>query len=109
MPISDAGYSTEKDIFYTDRYKTLVRSQKEALLKSAQQIPILNRAELHAYRTDVYRVLRSLNIAPHLYWTTAFINDLTNPDADVSKLQFIYSVPESLLEKMISRSDTQRG
>jgi len=108
MPISDA-YSTEKDVFYTDRYKTLVRSQKETLLKTAQQIPILDRAQLHAYRTDVYRVLRSLKVPPHLYWTTAFINGLENPDADVSGLKFIYSVQENVLEKMISRSNTQRG
>lgn len=109
MPIAEEGYSGDKAIFFTQEYKTLVRSEKEILLRSATTLPIMNRNELYAYRTDVYRLLRSLGVQPHMYWTVAFLNGIENPDQDVSHLTFIYTLDDRILEKALSRSNTVQG
>ena len=109
MPIANAGSSADKALFYTQAYKTLVRSQKEILLRGATVIPIVNRNELYAYRNDIYRLLRSLKIDPHMYWTIAFLNGIENPDQDISHLTSIYNISEQALEKALSRSNTTAG
>lgn len=109
MPISESGYGADKAVFYTQAYKTLVRSQKEILLRGATVIPIINRHELYAYRNDMYRLLRSLNIDPHLYWTVAFLNGIENPDQDITGLTSVYTISEQQLEKALARSNTTPG
>lgn len=106
MPISDSGYGADKAVFYTQAYKTLVRSQKEILLRGATVIPIINRNELYAYRFDIYRLLRSLSIDPHMWWTIAYLNGIENPQQDITKLTAIYNIDQQQIEKALARSDT---
>lgn len=109
MPIGSLNVNATKDIFYTTRYKTMVRSLKEVLLKQSQALPIPNPNDRYAYRYDFYRLLRELGVPSHMRWTVAFLNDITDPFADNSKKIEIHSIEESLVLSAISRSNTRRG
>ncbi|MNG46912.1 hypothetical protein D3C79_47760 [compost metagenome] len=109
MPIGGLNVNATKDIFYTDRYKIMVRSLKEVLLKQAQALPIPNPNDRYAYRYDFYRLLRELGVESHLHWTVAFLNDVTDPFADNSKKIEILNINESVILSAISRSNTRRG
>jgi len=109
MPIPNSESDNGKDIYYTEGFKTLVRSQKEILLRGSQLMPIVDRAMLYAFRTDFYRVLRVMKIPAHLRWATAYINDVLDPNQDVSDMQSFQMINESDLNKAISRSDTVKG
>jgi len=109
MPIPNNESDNGKEFFYTDAFKILVRSEKEILLRTAQLMPIVDRAMLYAFRTDFYRVMRSMNIPAHLRWATAFINDINDPNQDVSDLHSFMAISESDLNKAISRSNTVKG
>ena len=109
MPIPNNSSAADKAVFYTEPFKVLVRSEKEVLLRSAATVPIINRHELHAYRFDIYRLLRSLKIQPHLYWATAYLNGIEDPGQDISGLQSILTVNEEILNKAITRSSTTWG
>lgn len=109
MPIPGTSSSNSKDIFYTEQFKKIVRSEKEILLRQATTIPILKPRELYAYRYDIYRFLRVNNIPEHLRWATAFINGIEDPNQDISGLSMLYVVDESILVKALTRANTKQG
>jgi len=109
MPISIKGAGTDKDVFYTERYKTMVRSERELLLRKTTDFPIVSRSELYAYRHDFYRLLRVLNVLPHLHWTIAYLNGIEDPSMDCSHLSSIRMIDEDVLAQSITRSNTQRA
>lgn len=109
MPIPNSEADNGKDVFYTDAFKTLVRSEKEILLRSSQTMPIVDRAMLNAFRNDFYRVLRVMNVPAHLRWATAYINDIIDPNQDVSGLQSFQMVSETDLNKTIARYNTVKA
>lgn len=108
MPI-ETGYNSLYDFYYTEEFKTLVRSQKEMLVRTAGDKILLDRSIVRIYRFDFYRLLRSQGIPPHLHWVNAYINGIEDPFADISALREIRTVSESELENIIARSNTQRG
>ncbi|ASU03873.1 hypothetical protein JOAD_42 [Erwinia phage vB_EamM_Joad] len=108
MPI-ETGYNELYAFYYTEEFKTLVRSEKELLLKSAGTKSIINRYSVQMYRFDFYRLLRSEGIPPHLYWATAFINGIEDPFMDISGLKEIRTLNESELESVIARKNTVRS
>lgn len=109
MPIPNNVMGSDKDVFYTDRFKTLVRSERELLRKTANSQPILELNKLYAYRNDFYRLLRNYNIQPYLYWATAFINGIEDPSQDITHLTSFLTINEESLASAISRSNTVRG
>lgn len=109
MPIAGTSSSTDKDIFYTERFKKIVRSEKELLLRNALTIPIVHFHNLYAARNDIYRFLRSNKVPEHLLWTTAYLNDIEDPNQDISSMTFYYTVDESVLIKAITRANTKQG
>ena len=109
MAIPNNESDNGKDFYYTDAFKILVRSEKEILLRGSQMIPIVDRAMLYAFRTDFYRVMRVMNIPAHLRWATAYINDISDPNQDVSDMQSFQMINESDLNKAISRSNTVKA
>jgi hypothetical protein len=109
MPIPNNESDNGKDIYYTEAFKTLVRSEKEILLRGSQLMPIVDRAMLYAFRNDFYRVMRVMNIPAHLRWATAFINDISDPNQDVSEMHSFQMINESDLNKAISRSNTVKA
>lgn len=109
MPIGSINNSAANNIFYTPEYKTLVRSLKEILVKEAQSIPVVNANERFAYRYDFYRLLRSLKIPSHMYWTVAFLNGVTDPTKDNSTIIEVLNISEESVLRAISRSNTREG
>lgn len=109
MPIPNNDISSDKDVFFTARFKTLVRSEKEQLRRSANTQAVLEQNALYAYRNDFYRLLRSFGIPSHLWWATAYINGIEDPTQDISGMTFFYTLDETTLAGAISRSNTVQG
>lgn len=110
MPIAtNNSAGGDKAYFFTPEYKTLIRSLKEILISTGGTLPIPNPNDRYAYRYDFYRLLRSLKVPVHLWWTVAYLNDIENTSKDNSKLLMIISIEESAILAAISRSNTQAG
>lgn len=109
MPISTNNSEGDKSIFFTPEYKTLIRSLKEVLLQSTTSLPIPNPNDRYAYRNDFYRLLRSLGIKSHMWWTIAYLNNVENVNKDNSHIIEIRNVDENLVIRAISRSNTKPG
>lgn len=109
MPIPNNEINADKDVFFTDRFKTLVRSEKELLKRTATTRPILEQNVMYAFRNDFYRVLRIYNVPSYLWWCTAFINGIEDPTQDISEMTSFLEISESILSAALARSNTVRG
>lgn len=108
MPIESTGNSAEQDYFYTNQFKTLVRSRKEFLLRTAEECPLNDIHLVEMFKHDFYALLRHLNVPKTLWWANAYINDITDPFASISGLEKIYLINSSELNNCITRNNTQR-
>ena len=110
MPITVTVTQTgNKDFYYTEEFKTLVRSEKEYFFNNATEESYLVPAIVYAFRYDFYRILRESSVPQYLWWATAFINDVNDPFQDMSGLKKFYRIDEQLLEAAIARKNTVRG
>lgn len=109
MPLPNNDFGNGKEVYFTESFKTMVRSEKEFILREASSVPILTPGAQYAYRFDIYRLLRSMQIPSYLWWVTAYINGIEDPFMDVSKLKQILKVNESSLEDRIVRSNTTQA
>lgn len=109
MPIPNNDINADKDVFFTERFKTLVRSEKELLKRTAHQKPIIEKNVLYAYRNDIYRLLRHFEIPSYMWWATAYINGIEDPTQDITHLEYILMMDESIIASAISRSNTVQG
>ena len=109
MPIPNNESDSDKGLFYTDRYKTLVRSEKEILLRGASVVPFTDMSMVYAFRTDFYRLLRVMKVPAHLRWTVAYLNDVIDPNQDISGMRSFLQVDETDLYKAIARNNTTQG
>jgi len=109
MPIPNNAIGADKDVYFTERFKTLVRSEKELFISTASSTPALEPHVVHAYRNDFYRLMRYYGVPSHLWWATAYINGVENPQQDVSGITSFLFINESTLSTAISRSNTVQG
>lgn len=109
MPIPNNEISPNKDVFFTERFRVLIRSEKELLLRQAASTAILEPNQVQAYRNDFYRLLRAHNIESHLWWATAYINGIENPSQDISGMTSFFTLNETAVASAIARSNTVRG
>jgi len=109
MPLSSPDFNNGKDVFFTERYKTLVRSELELIRKEASYFQQVIPSVQQAFKNDFYRFLRVMGVPSYLWWTTAYINGITDPNQDTSALTLIYQVNESALNTRIARSNTARA
>lgn len=109
MPLANNDFTEGKELYYTEAFKTMVRSEREVFLRQTTDHPIIDRAELHAYRYDIYRLLRNYNVAPHMWWVTAYLNGIEDPFTDISEMVSIRMIAEEVLSDAIVRSNTVRG
>lgn len=99
----------EDDYYYSDAFKTLVRSNKRYLLRACEHIQIVELDFLYVNRNNVYGLLArlpSLNIPTHLLWVTAFLNGITNPNEDISKRTEILKIAPAVIEELIRKQKT---
>lgn len=113
MPIYlDSGNS----YYYTDEYKTTIRSCKEILLAQATFLPFPDESIKFAYKNNFHKFLReyrtllggSGSFEEHLIWTISFINDIENPNADFSHLKGIWVITEVIIDSIIQINRVRR-
>lgn len=109
MPIPNNTIGADKDVYFTERFKTLVRSEKELLVRTASTTALLEQHVVWAFRNDFYRLLRHYNVPSYLWWATAFINGVENPNQDVSTMTTFLTINENTLSSAIARSNTVQG
>lgn len=108
MPLAN-NFSGGKDYYYTETFKTMVRSERELLLRVTREVPIRSLSELQAYRNDFYRLLRAYNVSEHLHWVTAYLNGIEDPFADCGNMKSIHLIDDSILSERIARSNTTQA
>lgn len=109
MPLANNDFINGKDVFFTERYKTLVRSELELIRKECSYFQEVVPAVQQAFKNDFYRFLRVMKVPSYLWWTTAYINGITNPNQDISGMTLIYQINESALNTRIARNNTARA
>lgn len=88
--------------YYTDEYKTIIRSCKEMILTRASYRPFVTDTEVYAYRNNFHKLIRATaGISEDLVWTIAFINGITNPHQDFSHLKGFYVVDRSIISTFV--------
>lgn len=109
MAVNYLEGSSEEEYFYSERFKVLVRSEKEHLLKTSTVMPFTDKAQAWAMKHNIYMFLRNNNVPEHLLWATAYINGIENPFSNFTHLKQIFMINEQTLNNSISRSNTVRG
>lgn len=86
------------EYFYTEDFRTIVRSCKEILVGRASPVPITDRGRLFAYRHNFHKFLREYGgdtlarISEDMIWVISYINDIEDPTQDFSNMQFVLMV-----------------
>lgn len=106
MPLPIDDFSEGKDVFFTESFKVMVRSEKEFIVRESSEVPIVSRSQLYSFKNDIYRLLRVMNVPTYLWWVTAYINGVEDPTSDITHLKTIRKVNESALSARIARSNT---
>lgn len=109
MPVNYVDGSAEEEYYHSEKFKTLVRSEKEHLLKTSTILDMRDKALAYAMRNNFYMFLRINGISEHLIWASAYINGIEDPFADYTNLREIFIVNEQELNNSISRSNTVSG
>lgn len=99
--------------FFTDEYKTVIRSCKEVLLNQATFSPFVGDAIKFAYRYNFHKFLRQLGgeistIPEELIWTISFLNGIEDPTKDFSHLKGLYTVTMEQIELIIQVNRVRR-
>lgn len=97
------------DQFFTEEYKTMVRSNKEYLLSTAGKYPIEDISFLHAHRYDFYRViLEVFGVPQYMHWTTAFLNDIEDPSQYIGEMKEVLIIDVAVMNKLMQRMNLIR-
>lgn len=106
MPLSISSIK-EDEYFYSDSFRTLMRSHKEFLVQRATEREIVDQSGLHACKNDFYKFMLQNGVAPQYWWVCAYINDITTPYQYIGKMK-TWLIPDiSYIETLISRSNTE--
>lgn len=93
------------EYFYTDEFKTIVRSCKEILIARAQFVPIASDSLKFGYQHNFHKFLReygggmSLTEVPEdMIWAISFINGMEDPTSGFNHLDgILYITKEDVL------------
>ena len=96
------------EYWYTDEFKTIIRSCKEILLNGASYAPFVERNIVFAYQFNFHKFLRELrnkesgnSVPEDMVWVTSFINGIEDPNMDWSHLQGIYIPNRNQIDALI--------
>ena len=102
LPLAD-------DVYFSSETKTILRAEKEYLVKMADTQTILIPAEVQAFKCDFCRIMRLLQIPIELYWVTMFINDIQDPNQDISGMTSFLVVNKTVIDAILRRTNTTNG
>lgn len=99
--------------YYTDEFKSIVRSCKEILVNQAAQSPFVDDSIKFAYKYNFHKFLRNLGgdqptIPEELIWVTSFINGIENPNDDFSHLENLLTVTKEQVDALIQVNRVRR-
>ncbi|EBY9764062.1 hypothetical protein D5W64_13190 [Salmonella enterica subsp. enterica serovar Saintpaul] len=99
--------------YFTDEYKTIVRSCKEVLLSQATFSPFVGDNIKFAYKYNFHKFLRQIGgdvstIPEELIWTISFLNGIEDPNKDFSHLTGLYTVTMEQIESIIQITRVRR-
>lgn len=105
MPIYiDSG----NDYYYTDEFKTIMRSCKEIIIESSSYAPFIERNVVFAYRFNFHKFLRELrnkddgnSVPEDMIWLCSYINGIEDPNADWSYLEGIYIPNRQQVDQLV--------
>ncbi|WNV45868.1 baseplate wedge protein [Aeromonas phage AerS_266] len=103
MPIN---INSGNEYFYTEEFKTTVRSCKEIILAQASWAGFESPAVKQAYKGNFHKLLRAFGgeapIVPEdMIWVIAYINGIENPNADFSHLDGLWIVDRFVITNII--------
>lgn len=101
--------------YYTEEFKTIIRSCKDVLLSGATFSPFAPGVRF-AYKYNFHKFLRNLrteggevySVPEELIWAISYINGITNPNQDFSHLEGLYTVTKEQIDLMIQSTRTRR-
>lgn len=102
------------EYYYTDEYKTVVRSCKELILQQASWVPITDPSISYSYRNNFHRFLRNIEltnnvgISEDMIWTISYINGMENPNKDFSSITGLWFVSKDTIDSFIQINRVQR-
>ena len=110
MPIS---LNSGNPFFYTEEYKTIIRSCKEILLSRASFSPFVDDSLRFAYRNNFHKLLRRMGgmsslIPEDMIWTISYLNGIENPNQDFSHLKGIYTITRENINSVIQVTRVRR-
>ncbi|AEV89509.1 hypothetical protein OBP_072 [Pseudomonas phage OBP] len=99
--------------YYTDEFKTIIRSCKEILLSQAAFSAFADDSIKFAYKYNFHKFLRNLGgdnptIPEELIWVTSFINNMENPNADFTKIPGLFTVTKEQVDSVIQVTRVRR-
>lgn len=102
--------------YYTDEFKTIMRSCKEVLINSATYSPFIEDGIKFAYRYNFHKFLRQLKtdkssataIPEELIWVISFINGIEDPNQDFTHLTGIITVNREIVDNILQTTRTKR-
>lgn len=102
--------------YYTDEFKTTVRSCKELLLERASWAPFVDDSTKFAYKYNFHKFLRQLKrkdsdgyaITEDLIWVTAFLNGIEDPNQDFSHLKGIFTISAESIDYILQVNRVRR-
>lgn len=108
MPLTTSTI-VEDPVYYTEEFKTLIRSHKDFLLQNTAPSSEPDTSLLFANRFDFYGYLKAKEVPPCLWWVCAYLSGIKSPYQDISRLKKWYYPDIDYINNIISRSNTDRS
>lgn len=109
MPIASISSIQSDDAYYTEDFKTLVRSNKENIIANSFKVAVVDMEFLYAFKTSQYQFLRSQNVDPKYWWTCSYINGWKKPTFDIQRISSWLRPNEDYIDNMLARNNTERS
>lgn len=109
MPLT-TNTINEDEAYYTDSFKTLIRSHYD-FLKNQQSVKVTepDRALIYAHRYDFYGYLNAKDVPPRLWWVCAYLTGIDKPHQDISVLKEWYRPNDDYIDQILARNNTIRS
>lgn len=108
MPLTTSSI-VEDDVYYTEEFKTLIRSHRDFLLQNTPASTETDTSLLYAFRNNFYGYLKAKGVPPKLWWVCAYLSGIKTPYQDISRLKKWYRPDPDSIDNIISRSNTIRS
>jgi len=97
---------SEDDYYYTEDFKTLMRSHRDFILEQTPPSKEVDTNLLQAYHHDFYRLLKHHKVPPKFWWLCAYLSDIKTPFDDIRRLDKWYNPSPDVIEQIIARNNT---